>query len=93
MTANKTKSSGNVFADLGVEDSANFKIRAELMMAIDQWVHNNRLKQKDAAEILGIKQSRVSDLVNGKIDKFTVDFLINLLALTEQKVELKIKAA
>ncbi len=93
MTANITKSSGNVFADLGIEDAANFKIRAELMMAIEQWVNHNRFKQKDAAEILGIKQSRVSDLVNGKIDKFTVDFLINLLALTEQKVELKIKAA
>ncbi len=93
MTANITKSSGNVFADLGIEDAANFKIRAELMMAIEQWVNHNRFKQKDAAEIVGIKQSRVSDLVNGKIDKFTVDFLINLLALTEQKVELKIKAA
>ncbi len=93
MTANITKSSGNVFTDLGIEDAANFKIRAELMMAIEQWVNHNRFKQKDAAEILGIKQSRVSDLVNGKIDKFTVDFLINLLALTEQKVELKIKAA
>jgi len=92
MTSNVTK--GSVFDDLfDGKEAANLKVRAELMTAIDQWVHSNRLKQKDAAEILGIKQSRVSDLVNGKIDKFTVDFLINLLALTEQKVELKIKAA
>ncbi len=92
MTSHVTK--GSVFDDLfDGQEAANLKVRAELMIAIEQWIHNSRLKQKDAAEILGIKQSRVSDLVNGKINKFTVDFLINLLALTEQKVELKIKAA
>ncbi len=92
MTSHITK--GSALDDLfDGKEAANLKVRAELMMAIYQWVHNNRLKQKDAAEILGIKQSRVSDLVNGKVDKFTVDFLISLLALTKQKVELKIKAA
>lgn len=95
MKENITKSSGNVFADLGFaeQEAANLKVRAELMATLETWIHDNRLKQKDAARLFKINQSRVSDLVNGKIDKFSIDTLVNMLALTDQTVEINIRVA
>ena len=88
-----TKSSGNVFQDLGFDasESENLKLRAQLMRELDTLIHDKRLTQCDAAELLGIQQSRVSDLVRGKIDRFSIDMLVNLLAKTGRQVEIKIK--
>ena len=73
-----TEKSGNVFADLGFteEVAANLKLRAEVMATIEQWIQDNSLKQREVAEKLGITQSRVSDLMRGKIDVFSLDTLI-----------------
>jgi predicted XRE-type DNA-binding protein len=89
------KSSGNVFEDLGFDkdEAENLKIRATLMAAISEWIHQKRIKQTNAAKILGISQPRVSDLVNGKIEKFTIDMLVNMVMKTEQRIEMHIKAA
>jgi len=88
------KSSGNVFEDLGFNsnEAENLKIRATLMAAISEWIHKKRFNQTTAAKILGISQPRVSDLVNGKIEKFTIDMLVNMVIKTEQRVEMHIKA-
>ena len=53
--------------------------------------NSKRLTQSDAAELLGIQQSRVSDLVRGKIDRFSIDMLVKLLAKTGRHVEIKVK--
>lgn len=76
-----TPAGGNVFADLGFgpEEAARLKIRSQLMMEISEWIKEQQLKQEDAAEILGISRPRVSDVVTGKIDKFTIDALVDLL--------------
>lgn len=89
------KSSGNVFEDLGFDsdEAENLKIRAILMAAISEWIHQKRINQMTASKILGISQPRVSDLVNGKIEKFTIDMLVNIVIKTEQRVEMNIKAA
>ena len=88
-----TKSSGNVFEDLGFDalESENLKLRAQLMRELETLIHNQRLTQSDAAELLGIQQSRVSDLVRGKIDRFSIDMLVKLLAKTGRHVEIKVK--
>jgi predicted XRE-type DNA-binding protein len=88
-----TKSSGNVFEDLGFDTSEaeNLKLRAQLMRELEKLIHDARLTQSDAAELLNIHQSRVSDLVRGKIDRFSIDTLVKLLARTGRQVEMKVK--
>jgi len=76
-----TKSSGNVFTDLGFapEEAANLKLRSQLMIEVDKAIAENHLTQKAAAAQLGISQPRVSDLMRGKVEKFTIDALVNFL--------------
>lgn len=71
-------SSGNVFADLGF-DSAEAQVlamRADLMIELEKQLKAQGLTQTAAAKILGVSQSRVSDLVNGKADNFSLDMLV-----------------
>ena len=91
--AKVTKSSGNVFEDLGFDasESENLKLRAQLMRELEKLIHDKRLTQSDAAALLGIQQSRVSDLVRGKIDRFSIDTLVKLLAKAGRHVEMKVK--
>ncbi len=88
-----TKSSGNVIEDLGFDaaEAENLKLRAQLMRELEALIHNKHLTQSVAAELLGIHQSRVSDLVRGKIDRFSIDMLVKLLAKTGRHVEIKVR--
>lgn len=93
VMAKVTKSSGNVFEDLGFDaaESENLKLRSQLMRELETLIRDKRLTQSDAAELLGIQRSRVSDLVRGKIDRFSIDTLVKLLAKTGRHVEIKVK--
>ena len=77
-----TRSSGNVFRDLGFSpDEAEYlKIRAELMVNLQKVIMARGLKQAEAAELLGVTQPRISDLMRGRIDLFSIDTLIDMLA-------------
>jgi predicted XRE-type DNA-binding protein len=81
MTGRVRRSTGNVFRDLGFgEDEAeNLKIRADLMIELTKLIEAQELTQAAAAELLGVTQPRVSDLMRGKIDRFSVDSLIEML--------------
>lgn len=81
MTVRTRRSSENVFRDLGFgEDEAeNLKIRADLMIELSKLIEAQGLTQTAAAELLGVTQPRVSDLMRGKIDRFSVDSLIEML--------------
>jgi predicted XRE-type DNA-binding protein len=81
MTIRVRHSTGNVFSDLGFgEDEAeNLKIRADLMIELTKLIEAQELTQTAAAELLGVTQPRVSDLMRGKIDRFSVDSLIEML--------------
>jgi predicted XRE-type DNA-binding protein len=74
-------SSGNVFTDLGfgVEEAQNLRIRSELMIELTKLIESQGLTQTAAAELLGVTQPRISDLVRGKIDRFSVDSLLEML--------------
>jgi len=94
MSRRVTKSSGNVFLDLGFppEEAAVLKLRSDLMCDLREFIDRNRLTQSQAARLLGITQSRVSDLVRGKWEKFSLEMLITLVARTGRKVQLKLAA-
>jgi predicted XRE-type DNA-binding protein len=72
----------SVFYDLAdtPEDAANLTARGLLMVAIEQRIREEGWTQTEAAARLHVTQPRVSDLLNGKIDKFSLDALVNMLA-------------
>ena len=82
----------NVFADLGIED-ADILVKASLTHRIYGIVKERGLKQKDAAELLGLKQPDISALMNGKFLDFSIDRLLHLLVRLNQEVEIIIKPA
>ncbi len=77
-----TPSSGNVFRDLGFfrEEAEHLLVRSDLMIALQKALERRALKQADAAKVLGVTQPRVSDLLRGRIDLFSTDALIDMLA-------------
>lgn len=62
------------------EEAAELTIRSGLLMGLSQWLKANALTQVEAAKKLGITQARVSEIKNGKIDKFSIAQLIRLAA-------------
>lgn len=83
---------GNIFDDLGLDraEAENLKIRARLMYSITRFVRNHGLTQEDAAKHFGVSQSRISKLLAGKINDFTIDALINMHAAAGIPVTLEI---
>lgn len=90
-----TRGSGNVFRDLGFspEEAQNLLLRSDLMTRIERYVKTSGLKQKDAAARLGVTQPRLNDLLKGKIEKFSLDALVNMLGHAGMRVELSVKKA
>jgi len=89
-----TKSCGNVFIDLGFppEEAAILAMRSKLMCRLEILIRDMEWTQAEAAQVLGISQSRVSDLIRGKFEKFSLDMLITLATRAGNKVELKMAA-
>jgi predicted XRE-type DNA-binding protein len=82
MAIKFTRSSGNVFRDLGYSapEAEHLRVRAELMVALDRLIKRRRLTQAQAAKLLGVSQPRVSDLVRGQFHRFSIDALVEMLA-------------
>ena len=89
-----TRSSGNVFTDLGFppEEAAILAMRADVMAQLRLTVEKRNWTQVEAAKVLGISQSRVSDLMRGKWDKFSLDMLVTLATRAGLHCELKLAA-
>ncbi len=88
-----TRSTGNVFADAGFEpeQAANLALRSTLMIQGRQVVEKLNTTQAIAAKRLGVTQSRLNLLLHGKIDLFTIDSLVVMLARAGYRTELKVK--
>lgn len=71
----------------------NLKVKSHLMFLVGQYIKENKLIQARAARLMGVNQPRISDLVRGKIDLFTIDALVNMLARAGLKVEITLKRA
>lgn len=82
--------SGNVFADLGLEDSDELFARAKIGFHVYQILKNKKLPQREIAALLGIKQPEVSHLMNGHFSRFTTDKLLDFLKRLECKVTIRI---
>lgn len=85
-----TKSSGNVFADMGFKDAKERLVKADLAIKINQIIKDRKLKQNDAAKILGINQPKISAIANGRLKDFSVERLIEFLNKLDQDVEILI---
>ena len=81
MTIKIRQSSGNVFQDLGfrIEEAENLKVRSDRMVRLSKLIRSRRLSQAQAAALFGVTQPRVSDLVRGKIGRFSIDTLVAML--------------
>jgi predicted XRE-type DNA-binding protein len=89
------RASGNVFRDLGCPpaEAANLQARADLMIQLTRLLEARRLTQAAAAKLLGVTQPRVSDLMRGKIDRFSLDNLVELLNRAGLRVTFVLKPA
>ncbi len=90
MKTKLTRSSGNVFKDLGfsAEESEHLRIRSSLMIQVRKVIETRSLTQADAARLFGVTQPRISDLVRGRIDLFSIDTLVDMLAHAGVRVRL-----
>jgi predicted XRE-type DNA-binding protein len=91
MSETVVNSSGNVFIDLGYspDEAAILQMRADLMADLRKFIKAKKLTQAKAAETLGISQSRVSDLIRGKWERFSLEMLITLATRAGMHVTLK----
>ncbi len=84
------RSSGNVFRDLGFsrDEAENLKIRTDLMIRLSKLIETRGLTQAQAAAVFWVTQPRVSDLVRGKIDRFSIDTLVAMLGHAGVRVQI-----
>ena len=87
-----TESSGNVFKDIGFsdEEAEGLHLHSSLMIEIKKYIGKNKLTQVKAAQVFGVTQPRISDLMRGKFEVFTVNSLLAMLARAGVPVELKV---
>ena len=84
------ESSGNVLADLELEDASELFTRAQIGFYVYQILKNRKLKQREIAHLLSIAQPDVSHLMNGHYSRFTADKLLDFLRRLDQKVTIQI---
>jgi predicted XRE-type DNA-binding protein len=84
-----------VFRDLGFspEEAEHLKMRSNLMIHLQQAISTRGLKQVEAAKLLGVTQPRVSELMRGRIDLFSIDALIDMLARAGVRVKLTLSSS
>jgi predicted XRE-type DNA-binding protein len=84
------ESSGNIFADMGLEEADELLTRAQLGYSVRQILKERELKQREIADLLDIKQSEVSLLMQGKYHLFSEGRLFNFLNKLDRKVVIQI---
>lgn len=87
--------SGNVFLDLGFgpEEAETLQLRSRLVIELGRYIEAEGITQTEAAERFGVTQPQVSDLVRGKLARFTIDALVTMLARVGLRVEVSIEPA
>lgn len=86
-----TRGSGNVFADLGLEEAGELQAKAQLAIALNRLLDRRKLTQAIAATVLGIPQPKVSLLRRYKLDGFSVEKLMTLLNSLDRDIEIVVK--
>lgn len=90
-----TPSTGNVFRELGfsADEAEHLVVRADLLIQLQKALTARGLTQAKAAKILHVTQPRVSDMLRGRIDLFSTDSLIDMLARLGVQVRFVVKAS
>jgi predicted XRE-type DNA-binding protein len=83
----------NVWDALEPEQSATMTLRSDVMIAITQKVRSWNTTQQRAARRLGITQPRLNDLLQGKINKFSLDALLTVASRARLKVKIDVQSA
>ena len=93
MAIKMRRSSGNVYRDLGFSpaEAESLRIRSELMVRVRKVIEDEGLTQAAAARLFAVSQPRVSDLVRGRIELFSIDTLVNMLAKAGLRATLTIR--
>lgn len=86
-----SKSSGNVFRDLGVKDADLHSVKAELGLMLIDLIAKKELTQTKASALLGIRQPELSRLKGGDLSHYSVERLLGFLNRLNQRVEIRIK--
>jgi len=88
-----TQGNDNVFEDLGfgMEEAANLRVRADLMIDLKKYIEAKGWTQNQAAAFFGETQPRISNLMKGEVGRFSVDKLINMLTRAGMQVEVYVK--
>lgn len=89
------RSSGNIFLNVGFDkvEAENLRLRAALMMRIEDWVKASGLTQAAAAKVLGLTQPRLNAMLKGRIHLFSLDALVNAASKAGLSVRLVVKRA
>lgn len=87
------RSRRNIFRDLGfsAKEAEHLRIRSDLMIELTRLIERNRLTQAEAARMVGVTQPRISDLMRGKIERFSVDTLIEMLGHAGARVAVRVR--
>lgn len=84
------KSAGNVFADLELDNAEELQARGLIGIHVVELLKSKDMKQREIAELLGIKQAEVSHLLNGHFSRFTIDKLLCFLRQMDQAITIQI---
>jgi predicted XRE-type DNA-binding protein len=90
-SAHIDRGSGNVFADLAIPNSELALAKAELVQLIRDIIAERKLTQVKAAKLLGIDQPKVSALVRGRVESYTIDRLFRFLNTLGQRIEITVR--
>ena len=72
------------------QEAASMKARSKLMMELGEIINTRKLRQKDAAELFGVTQPRISDLMRGKIHLFSLDMLMDMASTAGMRPEISV---
>jgi predicted XRE-type DNA-binding protein len=89
-----TPSSGNVFEDIGFskQEAVSLELRSFLMFRLEKFVRERGFTQRQAAAFFGVTQPRISNLVRGRIELFSLDMLVDMLTRAGIRVEIVLQA-
>jgi predicted XRE-type DNA-binding protein len=86
-----TRGSGNVFEDLGLPDADLLQAKADLVHRISVIIEKRGLTQTAAAETLGVTQPKISALLQGRLEGFSMDRLVRFLSALDQNVTIRVR--
>lgn len=89
MTSTKFKSVWDAIEDTSA-DAENMKFRSSLMRALEKQIRSREWTQSEAAQRFGVTQPRISDLMRGRINRFSLDTLVNMVSPAGLHIDMKI---